>query len=176
MFEKVASCVLTSATLTSNASVEFIRSRLGVAKADELIAESNFDFKEQALIYLPQGIPDPRDRGFAEAAAEEIIKLLNITQGRAFVLSISYGSYGGMQALRQLVEPEIDFPVLMQGEGARSGLLDKFRATPNSVLFTTASFWQGVERARRELFLRHHRQAALCRTLRPRSRRAPAPH
>ncbi|NOT60473.1 MAG: ATP-dependent DNA helicase [Acidobacteria bacterium] len=142
LFEKIESCVLTSATLTSNASFEFIRSRLGVEKAVELIADSNFDYKSQALIYLPKGMPDPRDRNFTEAAAAEIIKLLNLSQGRAFVLSTSHG---GMQALRQLVEPEIDFPILMQGEGARSGLLDKFRATPNSVLFATASFWQGVD-------------------------------
>ncbi len=142
LFDKVESCVMTSATLTSNGNFNFIRSRLGVANAAELQAESNFDFKEQALIYLPKNMPEPREGGFAEAAAEEIIKLLNLSKGRAFVLSTSYG---GMQALRQLVEPEIDFPIFMQGEGARSGLLDKFRATPNAVLFATASFWQGVD-------------------------------
>ena len=76
------------------------------------------------------------------SAAAEIVKLLNASQGRAFVLSTSYS---GMQNLRQLVEPEIDFPILMQGEGARSGLLEKFRATPNAVLFATSSFWQGVD-------------------------------
>jgi ATP-dependent DNA helicase DinG len=50
-----------------------------------------------------------------------------------------------MQALRQLVEFEVDFPILMQGEGSRTGLLDKFRATPHAVLFATSSFWQGVD-------------------------------
>jgi ATP-dependent DNA helicase DinG len=142
LFTKIESCVLTSATLTSSDRFDFIRTRLGIEKSDELIADSNFDYKSQALIYLPKKMPDPRDRNFTDAAAEEIIKLLTLSQGRAFVLSTSYSQ---MQMLRQLVEPEIDFPILMQGEGARSGLLDKFRQTPNAVLFATASFWQGVD-------------------------------
>src|SRR5262249_27413220 len=54
-------------------------------------------------------------------------------------------SYSQMQALREMVEFKIDFPVLMQGEGSRSGILEKFRSTPNAVLFATSSFWQGVD-------------------------------
>jgi ATP-dependent DNA helicase DinG len=142
LFSQVESVILTSATLTSAGSFDFIRSRLGVEEADELIAESNYDYREQALLYLPPKMPDPRDAGFIRAAAEEIIQLLNATEGRAFVLCTSNS---GMKSLRELVEPRIDFPVLMQGEGSRSGLLDRFRETSNAVLFATASFWQGVD-------------------------------
>jgi ATP-dependent DNA helicase DinG len=142
VFSQIESVILTSATLTSAGSFNFVRERLGVGEASELIAESNFDYEQQALLYLPPRMPDPRQAGFTEAAAEEIIKLLNASQGRAFVLSTSYTQ---MQRLRELVEPEIDFPILMQGEGSRSGLLEKFRTTPNAVLFATASFWQGVD-------------------------------
>jgi ATP-dependent DNA helicase DinG len=87
-------------------------------------------------------MPDPRNAGFTEAAAEQIIRLLNASQGRAFVLSTSYTQ---MKRLRELCETEVDFPILMQGEGSRSGLLEKFRTTPNAVLFATSSFWQGVD-------------------------------
>ncbi|HZN10457.1 MAG TPA: ATP-dependent DNA helicase, partial [Blastocatellia bacterium] len=142
LFSKVETAVLTSATLTSAGSFDFIRARLGVEEAQELIAESNFDFESQALLYLPPRMPDPRDASFTHAAAAEIIKLVTASRGRAFVLSTSYSQ---MQALRRLAEPEIDFPVLMQGEGSRTGLLDKFRATPHAVLFATSSFWQGVD-------------------------------
>ena len=142
LFSKVETAVLTSATLTSAGSFDFIRARLGMEEARELIAESNFDFESQALLYLPPRMPDPRDASFTHAAAAEIIKLVTASRGRAFVLSTSYSQ---MQALRRLAEPEIDFPVLMQGEGSRTGLLDKFRATPNAVLFATSSFWQGVD-------------------------------
>lgn len=142
LFSQVESVVLTSATLTSSGSFNFIRERLGVPEATELVAESNFDYEQQALLYLPARMPDPRTAAFAEAAADEIVQLLNASQGRAFVLSTSYTQ---MKLLRELVEPAIDFPILMQGEGARSGLLEKFRATPNAVLFATSSFWQGVD-------------------------------
>ena len=142
LFSKVESVVMTSATLTSAGSFNFIRQRLGVGETGELVAESNFDYEHQALLYLPKRMPEPRESGFTEAAADQITRLLNASQGRAFVLSTSYSQ---MKLLRELVEPEVDFPILMQGESSRSGLLEKFRATPHAVLFATSSFWQGVD-------------------------------
>jgi ATP-dependent DNA helicase DinG len=142
LFSHVETVVLTSATLTSAGSFDFIRSRLGVERAAELIAGSNYDYHNQSLLYLPPNMPDPRDAGFQQAAAGEIVKILNASRGRAFVLCTSYSQ---MEALREMVEFKIDFPILMQGEGSRSGILDKFRSTPNAVLFATSSFWQGVD-------------------------------
>ena len=142
LFEQISSVVLTSATLTSGGSFDFIRKRLGIEQTDEMVAESNYDYPRQALLYLPPKMPDPRDGSYTRAAAEEIVQLLQASQGRAFVLCTSYSQ---MQTLRELVEYRIDFPVLMQGEGSRSGLLDRFRETPNAVLFATSSFWQGVD-------------------------------
>lgn len=142
LFSQIESVVMTSATLTSAGSFNFIRQRLGIEQAEELLAESNYDYEKQALLYLPPKMPDPRDAGFTKAAAEEIIKILGASQGRAFVLCTSYAQ---MKILRELVEPRVDFPILMQGESSRTGLLDRFRTTPNAVLFATASFWQGVD-------------------------------
>ena len=142
LFGEIESIVMTSATLTTANSFGFIRKRLGVDQASELIAESNYDYSSQSLLYLPPKMPDPRDAGYTEAAANEIVKLLNASQGRAFVLCTSNVQ---MKALREMVEYRIEFPVLMQGEGSRSGILDRFRETPNAVLFATASFWQGVD-------------------------------
>ena len=142
LFSHVETVVLTSATLTSAGSFDFIRSRLGVERAADLIAGSNYNYREQSLLYLPPKMPDPRDAGFQHAAAGEIVKILNASRGRAFVLCTSYSQ---MEALREMVEFKIDFPILMQGEGSRSGILDKFRSTPNAVLFATSSFWQGVD-------------------------------
>jgi ATP-dependent DNA helicase DinG len=142
LFSQVESVVLTSATLTSAGSFDFIKNRLGIGEASELNAESNYDYQRQTLLYLPPKMPDPRDGSFAQAAGEEIVKILNASRGRAFVLCTSNAQ---MQTLRELVENKIDFPVMMQGEGSRSGILEKFRTTPNAVLFATASFWQGVD-------------------------------
>jgi len=142
LFEQVDTAILTSATLTSGGSFDFIKARLGIGEAREVIAESNFDYESQTLLYLPPRMPDPRDGRFMQAAADEIVKLLNASRGRAFVLCTSNSA---MQTLRAFVEDRVDFPLLMQGEGSRSGLLDRFRTTPNAVLFATASFWQGVD-------------------------------
>jgi len=142
LFSKTDSVILTSATLTSGGNFDFVRSRLGIRHADQLIAESNFEYSTQALVYLPPRMPDPRSAEFGEAAAREIVKILNASNGRAFVLSTSYAQ---MRNLRRLVEDEVEFPILMQGEGTRSGLLERFKETSSAVLFATSSFWHGVD-------------------------------
>jgi ATP-dependent DNA helicase DinG len=144
LFEKKDTVILTSATLASGHSFEFIKQRLGINghKTDDLLAASSFDYETQAVIYLPPRMPDPRAAEWNQAAAGEIVKLLNITQGRAFVLSTSFA---GMKALFEKVSNQVDFPCLLQGSMSKAGLLDRFRKTPNAVLFATASFWQGVD-------------------------------
>ena len=142
LFEEVPTVVLTSATLSSGGNFSFIRDRLGLDTADDLIAASSFDYENQAILYLPSRMPDPRAREWAPAAAAEVTRILNATEGRAFVLSTSLA---GMQSLFENVWSEIDYPCLVQGSASKSQLLKKFRETPNAVLFATSSFWQGVD-------------------------------
>jgi ATP-dependent DNA helicase DinG len=142
LFEKVPTVILTSATLSSAGNFNFIRERLGLDQAEEMIAESIFDFEHQAVLYLPPQMPDPRSPQWASAAADEVIKIVNATEGRAFVLSTSLS---GMNELYDRVAPEIDYPCFVQGSASKGALLKKFRTTPNAVLFATASFWQGVD-------------------------------
>ena len=142
LFEEVPTVVLTSATLSSGGNFTFIRDRLGLDTADDLIAETSFDYQNQAILYLPAKMPDPRDREWANAAAAEVTRILNATEGRAFVLSTSLA---GMQSLFENVWAEIEYPCLVQGSASKSQLLKRFRETPNAVLFATSSFWQGVD-------------------------------
>jgi ATP-dependent DNA helicase DinG len=166
LFERVETVVLTSATLASAGSFDFIRRRLGLAapdgivagelaeedeevasespavKTDELVAQSGYNYEEQAVLYLPPRMPEPRSPQWIERASEEIVELLHISRGRAFVLSTSLS---GMRALHERVAREVDFPCFVQGSASKAGLLERFRATPNAVLFATASFWQGVD-------------------------------
>lgn len=144
LFEKVETCVLTSATLSSGGSFNFVRERLGLdtAKTNVLHASSSFDYENQAIIYLPKSMPDPRTPEFTQLAAGEIVKILQVTDGRAFVLATSNAS---MNALYELVSMRVGYPCFVQGSMSKSGLLEKFRDTPNAVLFATASFWQGVD-------------------------------
>ncbi|MEK6334035.1 MAG: helicase C-terminal domain-containing protein [Acidobacteriota bacterium] len=142
LFEKVPTVILTSATLSSGGNFNFIRERLGLDHAREMIAESIFDFANQAVLYLPPTMPDPRSPQWGPAAAQEVIKIVNATEGRAFVLSTSLS---GMNELFERASPELDYPCFVQGSAAKGALLKKFRSTPNAVLFATASFWQGVD-------------------------------
>ncbi|WP_241823184.1 ATP-dependent DNA helicase [Chloracidobacterium thermophilum] len=142
LFHQVESVILTSATLTAGGSFAFIRSRLGLDDSDELLIDSPFDYGQQARLYLPPDMPDPNHPDFTEAAVNEIIALLDITQGRAFVLCTSLRH---MRQLYERVKEKVLFPCLIQGDQPRSSLIQTFQTTPGAVLFGAASFWQGVD-------------------------------
>ena len=144
LFDKTETIILTSATLSTNGKFNFIKDRLGLAddKTDTLLAPSSFDYQKQAIIYIPKAMPEPRAPEFNQMAANEICKILQITQGRAFVLSTSNYS---MNQLYELVSMRVNFPCFVQGSMSKAGLLDRFRKTSNAVLFATSSFWQGVD-------------------------------
>ena len=144
LFEKIETVVMTSATLSSNGKFDFIKDRLGLegGKVDTLLAPSAFDYQKQAVIYLPKSMPDPRSPDFTQLAAGEIVKLVNITNGHAFVLCTSNYS---MNALYELVSSRVNFPCFVQGSMSKAGLLEQFKQTPNAVLFATSSFWQGID-------------------------------
>ncbi|MDX6613470.1 MAG: ATP-dependent helicase DinG [Blastocatellia bacterium] len=142
LFDSIPTVVLTSATLSSGGNFNFIRGRLGLQDATDLIAESIFDYESQAVLYLPREMPDPRSNQWAEAAGAEVVKIVNATAGRAFVLATSFA---GMNALYERAMPELDYPCFLQGSSSKGALLKRFRETPNAVLFATSSFWQGVD-------------------------------
>ncbi len=142
LFGELPSVVLTSATLAVDGSFDYVRSRLGLTDARDLIVPGHFDYTKQALFYVPEQMPDPRSAQFTRAASEEVLRLLRISEGRAFVL---FTSYQQMRAVHEQAAFALEYPVLMQGEAPNNALLDKFRATPNCILFATASFWQGVD-------------------------------
>jgi ATP-dependent DNA helicase DinG len=142
VFETIPTVVLTSATLTVQGGFEHMRKRLGLSEARELVVPSHFKYGEQALLYLPPDMPDPRDPEFPEAAARCIRRVLEITKGRAFCL---FTSYSQMRDLYERLMPVLDFPILLHGTAPRKALLEQFRETPNAVLFGTSSFWQGVD-------------------------------
>jgi ATP-dependent DNA helicase DinG len=142
LFEAFDTVILTSATLTVAGRFEFIRHRLGLDHAKESKLPPEFDYEHQALLYFPQRMPDVRDAGFASKAADEIVSLLNLSQGRAFCL---FTSYAQMNDLFDRVSGHVDFPLLLQGTAPRTILLERFKTTPNAVLFATSTFWQGVD-------------------------------
>ncbi|MCA9807500.1 MAG: ATP-dependent DNA helicase, partial [Cyanobacteria bacterium HKST-UBA06] len=139
------SAVLTSATLSTNRQLGSYRRSLGLpadeAGLDRMLA-SPFDYQRQCRLYLPLDMPDPNDELYTAAVVKEVVKLLRLSQGRAFVL---FTSIRAMQATCASVVPQITYPAKMQGDLPKNRLIEWFKETDNSVLFATATFWEGVD-------------------------------
>ena len=142
LLDRMRATILTSATLTVAGSFEYVKRRLGADDANQMRVPSEFDFTEQAILYLPKHMPAPKSPEYGEAVAREVLDLLLRTEGRAFVL---FTSYAMLRSVRDRVELDLPYPLIVQGTAPRSALLAQFRATPNAVLFATSSFWQGVD-------------------------------
>jgi len=141
--------VFTSATLTTaqkkEPSFDYFKARMGLSEArqlNELWLKSSFDWKGQALLFLPKEIPQPDAPGFVEKGAKLVEELLEISRGRAFLL---FTSYKNLEAFYDRVAPATSYPALRQGDRPRSELLREFREVEESILFATMSFWQGVD-------------------------------
>ena len=142
LLDRMQAVVLTSATLSVAGSFDYVRRRLGVREAAEIRLPSEFRYEEQAILYLPPGMPDPRSPLFAKAVGREALEILRRTEGRAFVL---FTSYSVLRGVERLLGESLDYPVLVQGSAPRSVLLRQFRSLGNAVLLATSSFWQGVD-------------------------------
>ena len=142
LLDRMRATVLTSATLTVAGSFEYVKRRLGADDANQLRVPSEFDFTQQAILYLPKQMPAPKSPEYGDAVAREVLDLLRRTEGRAFVL---FTSYAMLRSVRDRVELDLPYPLIVQGTAPRSALLAQFRSTPNAVLFGTSSFWQGVD-------------------------------
>src|SRR5579863_4468312 len=142
LFGQFDTVTLTSATLAVGGRFDYLKQRLGLQPAKEKVLPPEFNFREQALLYIPPAMPDVRHQDFSARAADEIVRLLEISKGRAFCL---FTSYAQMKDVHERVTRRITFPALLQGTAPRSILLERFKTTPNAVLFATSSFWQGVD-------------------------------
>ena len=142
LLDRMQATVLASATLSVAGSFDYVRRRLGIREADEVRLPSEFDYAEQALLYLPPRMPEPRSPAFADAAAREIAEILQRSEGRAFVL---FTSYSMLRHVERRLSDTLEYPLLVQGSAPRSLLLRQFRSLGNAVLLATSSFWQGVD-------------------------------
>jgi ATP-dependent DNA helicase DinG len=159
VFESVPSVIMTSATLATvgkpkaeetseRGPFSYFRSRVGLEgesiDVKELVLESPFDFEKRALLYTPRDLPSPAAPHFAEAAAERIAELIEITQGGCFVLTTSVRA---MRELHTLLAARFlgRLRVFVQGSLPKAALLSAFKAAGNAVLVATMSFWEGVD-------------------------------
>ncbi len=142
LFSRGSPVILTSATLAIAGSFDFVKGRLGIDDAADLILGTPFDPARQTTLYIPKDFPEPGADTFVERMTEELRHLLEVTQGRAFVL---FTSFRILNKVREALEGRVPYPLLAQGDGSRHALLERFRQTPGAVLLATSSFWHGVD-------------------------------
>jgi len=145
LFSVIKPIVLTSATLSTNNDFSFIKKRLGIKNCKEALLDSPFNYKENALLYLPKKVIDPGDDFilFQQQALTAIKAVIDIMGGRTFILFTSYGMLNFIT--NELKSNYKDIVFLRQGERPRYTLLEEFKKNSNAVLLGTNSFWQGVD-------------------------------
>ncbi len=146
LFHKKESVVLTSATLRTGGTFDFLRERLNAWEADELAVGSPFDYKRSTLVYLVNDIPEPGKSGYQQAVQQGMAALFRATEGRALALFTSYSQLRAtLRAIRAPLS-QAGITVHAQGEGvSRAQLLEGFRTGKRQVLLGTRSFWEGVD-------------------------------
>ncbi|MGP0630270.1 ATP-dependent DNA helicase [Nitrospina sp. 32_T5] len=144
VFGKTDRIVMTSATLTTNRTFDYVKERLGCDPGDERILDSPFDYATQALLYLPKDLPDPggdTDK-YVQAIAARCMELIHATGGKTFVL---FTSYDTLNRVHRILDPQLQkYQLLKQGELSPTRMIQRFKESP-SVIFGTSSFWQGVD-------------------------------
>jgi ATP-dependent DNA helicase DinG len=140
--KKPGSWVYTSATLAVANSFDYFAQGLGIFDYESVLLQSPFDYQKQALMYLPAGLPDPNSDNYTKEVFKHALQVLKQSQGRAFLL---FTSFRALNIAHDILKKAVDYPLLVQGDGPRDQLLDKFRITPNAILLGTNSFWEGVD-------------------------------
>ena len=139
--------IFTSATLAVNRDFAHYTGEMGLDAARTACWDSPFNYPEQALLYVPEGLPEPNDAAHTAAVVDAAWPVIEASRGRAFLLFTTLRAMRrAHELLQQRFEAEgVDYPLLLQGEGTRSELLERFRRLGNAVLVASQSFWEGVD-------------------------------
>jgi len=137
--------IFTSATLAVGGKFDHYLAELGLEAADTACWDSPFDYQTNGLFYLPKGLPDPNSREHTEAVVNAALPAIRASGGRAFLL---FTTLRAMRYAHELLAERLkglELPLLLQGEGSKSELLERFRRLGNAVLVASSSFWEGVD-------------------------------
>ncbi|MBT8430484.1 MAG: ATP-dependent DNA helicase [Gammaproteobacteria bacterium] len=137
-----ASWIFTSATLAVGDNFSHFQNQLGLSEAVTARWESPFDYAQQALWYVPKGLPEPSSPSYTEAVVDEVLPIVEASRGRAFLL---FTSRRALRIAAEQLEDRCELPLLVQGDAPKAELLERFVRAGNAVLLGTASFWEGVD-------------------------------
>jgi ATP-dependent DNA helicase DinG len=147
MADQPRACIFTSATLSVNRQFAHYCGQMGLTEARTESWDSPYDFSRQALLYIPEGLPDPNQPAHTDAVVDSALPLIEAAGGGVFMLFTSLRAMrNGYERLKAAFESRgLDYPLLVQGEGSRSEMLVRFRDLGNAVLVGSQSFWEGVD-------------------------------
>lgn len=139
--------IFTSATLAVKNKFDHYAQQLGLSSEKSLILQSPYDYQQQAMLYVPTGLPMPAVKNYTDEVVTAALPLLEASKGRAFFLCTTLRA---VQRIAELLEKQFatkgwDFPLLVQGQTSRHALLQRFRQLGNAVLVGSQSFWEGVD-------------------------------
>jgi ATP-dependent DNA helicase DinG len=139
--------IFTSATLSVAGDFSHYQAEMGLGQAETRFWPSPFDFAAQALLYVPENLPEPNTEGFTLAVIEAAFPVIEASGGRAFLLFTSLRAMdrGFERLVEKLRQAGRDWPVFLQGTAGKNELLERFRDTPNAILVGSQSFWEGVD-------------------------------
>jgi ATP-dependent DNA helicase DinG len=139
--------IFTSATLSVNGDFSHYQSEMGLGQASTRSWPSPYDFERQALLYVPEGLPDPNSEGYVEAVIEAAWPVVRASGGHAFLLFTSLRAMdrGYDRLAAKLKAAGLDWPLLLQGTASKNDLLERFRRAPHAILVASQSFWEGVD-------------------------------
>ncbi len=137
-----AAWIFTSATLAVGESFSHFQQQLGLHQAETARWDSPFDYQEQALWFVPKGLPEPSAPNYTEKVMELALPLVEASEGRAFLL---FTSYRALNLAADWLHGRLDYPLLVQGSAPKAELLKRFVDHGNAVLLGTSSFWEGVD-------------------------------
>jgi ATP-dependent DNA helicase DinG len=139
--------IFTSATLSVNGDFSHYQGEMGLAEAQTHSWPSPFDFERQALLYVPEGLPDPNSEGYVAAVIDAAWPVVRASGGHAFLLFTSLRAMerGYERLAGKLKAEKLDWPLMLQGSGSKNELLERFRRSPHAILVASQSFWEGVD-------------------------------
>ena len=139
--------IFTSATLAVQGKFHHYCAELGLGEPDSACWHSPFDYDKQAILYAPLGMPDPNAWNYTDAVVDAAWPAVKAANGGAFFLCTSLRAMRRTHELlkAKLEDENIDMPLLVQGEGSKNDLLQRFRHHGNSILVGSQSFWEGVD-------------------------------
>jgi ATP-dependent DNA helicase DinG len=139
--------IFTSATLSVNGDFGHYGREMGLGEARMHAWPSPYDYQSQALLYVPQGLPDPNTEGYVDAVIDAAWPVVRASGGHAFVLFTSLRAMdrGHAELAKRMKAEGVDWPLMLQGSGSKNELLERFRRSPHAVLVASQSFWEGVD-------------------------------